>query len=178
MLSARWLALICLLGASGCPDRMIDQPRYDPMEESALLPHDQVAQPPVPGTVARGQLRLDAHLYQGTIDGEPATTFPFEISLDDLRRGRERFDIYCSPCHDRVGSGHGMIVQRGFSQPPSLRDPRLIEAPPGHFFDVMTNGLGRMPSYRSQVSVEDRWRIAAYIRVLQQLEPAPWKETP
>ncbi len=98
--------------------------------------------------------------------------FPIAVTADVLSRGRERFDIYCSPCHDRTGSGHGMVVRRGFKQPPSLHVERLVQAAPGHFFDVMTNGFGAMPDYRSAVPVADRWAIVAYIRALQRSQRA------
>jgi len=101
------------------------------------------------------------------IAGEMADTLPVPLTRQLLRRGQERYDIYCSPCHDRVGSGQGMIVRRGFSPPPSLHDERLRQAPIGHFFMVMTNGFGTMPDYAVQVPPDDRWAIAAYIRALQ-----------
>ena len=156
---------------------MHDAPRYDPLEASTVFPKGSSAQPLVAGTVSReyhvpnmqdlGGLREDEHLYTGKVNGELATTFPFPITKADLDRGQERFNIYCSPCHGRTGEGNGMVVQRGYRQPPSYHIDRLRQAPPGHFFDVMTNGFGAMPDYRAQVVVEDRWRIAAYVRALQ-----------
>ena len=101
------------------------------------------------------------------MNGKEADQFPFAISAEDLARGRERFNIYCSPCHSQLGDGNGMIVQRGFKRPPSYFEPRLLKAPVGHFFNVMTNGWGAMADYSAQVPVADRWRIAAYIRALQ-----------
>jgi cytochrome c len=112
-------------------------------------------------------LRIDELFYTGRENGVVADLFPFPITAADLNRGRERYNIYCSPCHDFIGSGNGMIVQRGFPSPPSFHLDRLRMAPAGHFFDVMTNGFGLMYSYASRVSPEDRWRIAAYIRALQ-----------
>jgi cytochrome c len=132
----------------------------------------------VPGTVARGQLRIDDHLYKGKVDGKDADTFPFPITANDILRGQQRFNIYCTPCHDYTGSGRGMIVQRGFPQPPSLHIDRLRQAPVGHFFDVMTNGFGNMYSYAARVTPEDRWRIAAYIRALQLSEHATPADVP
>jgi cytochrome c len=132
----------------------------------------------VEGTVARGELRIDEQLYTGKVNGVDAETFPFPITKEDLERGRERFEIYCSPCHDYAGTGHGMIVQRGFPPPPSLHIDRLRQAPPGHFFDVMTNGLGNMYSYAARVTPEDRWRIAAYIRALQLSEHDSIEDVP
>ena len=103
----------------------------------------------------------------GKENGVEADEFPFPITRADLERGRERYNIYCTPCHDYTGSGHGMIVQRGFPQPPSYHIQRLREAPAGHFFGVITNGFGAMYSYAARIEPADRWRIAAYIRVLQ-----------
>jgi mono/diheme cytochrome c family protein len=153
--------------ASGCRQDMQVQPRYNPYDAAAFFDNGRSARLPVPGTIARGQLHLDELLYTGKVDGKDAEVFPFPITRADLERGRERYNIYCSPCHDVTGSGNGMIVLRGFPQPPSFHIERLRQAAPGHFFDVMTNGLGVMYSYSTRVSPEDRWRIAAYIRALQ-----------
>jgi len=122
---------------------------------------------PPPGTVARGELKLDAHFHQGVIDGAPAKTLPFSVTLEVLERGQERYNIYCAPCHSRTGDGDGMIVRRGFTRPPSFHEARLRELPPGHFFRVIAEGLGAMPSYRIQVDAYDRWAIIAYMRALQ-----------
>jgi mono/diheme cytochrome c family protein len=121
----------------------------------------------VEGTVARGQLRIDSARYLGKVDGQEVDVFPFPITKQDLTRGQQRFNIYCSPCHSRIGDGNGIVVQRGFRQAASYHTERLIKAPIGHFFDVITNGYGAMPRYASRVEPDDRWRIAAYIRVLQ-----------
>jgi mono/diheme cytochrome c family protein len=152
---------------SACRQDMHDQPKYEPMERSAVFADQRAARPLVPDTVARGHLQLDEHYFRGMIRGKPADTFPAPVTLEMLRRGHERYDIYCSPCHDRTGSGRGMIVQRGFPRATSFHDPRLRESPPGHFFGAMTNGFGVMPSYAKQIPVDDRWAIAAYIRALQ-----------
>jgi mono/diheme cytochrome c family protein len=154
-----------LVGA--CRQDMHDAPRYDPYEESAVFPKGSSAQPLVAGTVPRGFLDEDSALYTGKVNDEPVTAFPFAITRADLDRGEVRFNAFCSPCHGRTGEGNGMVVQRGFKQPPSYHQDRLREAPPGYFFDVITNGFGQMPDYRAQVNVEDRWRIVAYIRALQ-----------
>ncbi len=134
----------------------------------------------VPGTVAHGHLRTDTLLYTGRINGVVADEFPFPITAADLERGRERFNVYCTPCHDYTGSGRGMVVQRGFQHPapPSYHIDRLMKAPVGHFFEVMTNGYGAMYSYAARVSVEDRWRIAAYIRALQLSQHATLDDVP
>lgn len=154
------------------------QPKYKPYEPSSFFDDGRSERPVVPGTVARGHLEIDEHLYQGKINGALAETFPFPITRQDLERGRERYNIYCAPCHDYVGSGHGMIVQRGFPPPPSYHIDRLRQAPVGHFFDVMTNGYGAMYSYASRVTPEDRWRIAAYIRALQLSQKASLADAP
>ncbi len=137
------------------------------MEQSSFFSDGRSARPVVEGTVARGQLRTDELMYTGKANGVEADQFPFPITAKDLERGRERYNIYCTPCHAYTGAGNGMIVQRGFPAPPSYHSERLVKAPAGHFFAVMTNGYGTMYSYASRVSPEDRWRIAAYIRVLQ-----------
>ncbi|HUG92625.1 MAG TPA: cytochrome c [Planctomycetaceae bacterium] len=146
---------------------MHEQPRYDPLEPSALFADGRSARPLVAGTVPRGSLRTDGHLFDGRIDGQLAATFPMAITRDVLHRGRERFNIFCSPCHDRAGTSQGMVVQRGFPKPPALHIERLRQAPPGYFFEVMTHGFGRMPSYADQIPIRDRWAIAAWVRTLQ-----------
>ncbi len=165
--------IVCL---SGCRLDMHVQPRYDPYQPSAIAPERSSAQEPVPGTVPRGYLRTDELLYSGLVDGAEADLFPFALSAEDLARGHERYDVYCSPCHGYAGYGDGMIVQRGFSAPPSFHSERLRQAPAGHFFAVMTHGFGKMYSYAARVPVEDRWRIAAYIRALQLSQSVPVAE--
>ena len=165
--------LILLLGvATGCRQDMHDQPRFEPLEANAFFSDGRASRPLIKGTVARGHLKLDKHFYTGKVDGELVATFPFPITEDVLKRGRERYNIFCAPCHDRTGSGDGMIVQRGFRPPPSFHIARLRGVPVGHFFDVMTSGLGAMYDYADQVSPRDRWAIAAYILVLQQSQNA------
>jgi len=151
----------------GCRLDMHIQPKYLPYEPTNFFGDGRSERQPVTGTVARGQLRLDELLYTGKENGVIADKFPFPITRADLERGRERYNIYCTPCHDYTGQGNGMIVQRGFPQPPSFHVGGLSTAPVGHYFDVMTNGFGSMYSYAARVEPEDRWRIAAYIRVLQ-----------
>jgi hypothetical protein len=179
---ARARCLACL-GAvamllSGCRMDMHIQPKYLPYEPSKFFADGRSERQPVPGTVARGQLRLDELLYTGKENGVVSNRFPFPMTRADLERGRERFNIYCTPCHDYTGSGNGMIVQRGFPQPPSYHILRLRQAPVGHFFEVMTNGFGAMYSYAARIQPEDRWRIAAYIRVLQLSEGATLQDVP
>jgi mono/diheme cytochrome c family protein len=171
------LGVICVLGAA-CRQDMHDQPKYIPLRESSFFGDQRSARPLVPGTVARGQLHEDALLYTGKENGADATLFPLTIDGAVMARGRERFDIYCSPCHGRTGRGDGMVVRRGLRHPPSFHDQRLRDAPVGHFFDVMTNGFGAMPDYAAQVRVGDRWAIAAYIRALQFSEHATITDIP
>lgn len=154
-------------GLAGCRQDMHDAPRYDPLEASTVLPGGASAQPFVEGTIAREDNIDDELLTTGKVNGQVADQFPFAITAADLDRGQQRFNIYCSPCHGRTGEGNGMVVQRGYRQPPSYHIDRLRQAPIGHFFDVMTNGFGVMPDYKAQVPADDRWRIAAYIRALQ-----------
>ena len=151
---------------------MHNQPRYKPLAATDFFGDGRSARPAIDDTVARGQLRLDPAHYTGKVGGKDIDYVPIKIARADLVRGQERFNIYCTPCHGRLGNGHGMIVARGLRQPPSYLDQRLIDAPIGHFFDVMTNGYGSMYSYASRVAVDDRWRIAAYIRALQTSENA------
>ena len=163
---------------AGCRLDMHIQPKYLPEEPTNFFTDGRSERQPVPGTVARGELRVDELLYSGTENGVESNRFPFPITKADLERGRERYNIYCTPCHDYTGSGRGMIVQRGFPQPPSYHIQRLRDAPVGHFYQVMTNGFGAMYSYAARVSPADRWRIAAYIRVLQLSENATINDVP
>ncbi len=175
------MLLLCGLVAlgTGCRQDMHDAPRYDPLESSNFKQFDgQSARPLVANTVARGQLREDRHLYEGIVDGKPAETFPMPVTAAVMQRGQERFNVFCSPCHGRTGEGNGMIVQRGFRQPPSYHEDRLRNAPVGYFFDVMTHGFGAMQDYSAQVPVADRWAIAAYIRALQLSQRAGMEDVP
>ncbi len=165
--------LIMLLGVTNCRQDMHDQPRFEPLEANAFFSDGRASRPLIEGTVARGHLKLDKHFYTGKVDGELVATFPFPITEDVLKRGRERYNIFCTPCHDGIGSGNGMIVQRGFRPPPSFHIERLRGIPVGHFFDVMTSGLGAMYDYADRISARDRWAIAAYIRVLQRSQNMP-----
>jgi mono/diheme cytochrome c family protein len=178
----RWtpvlLTVAALLLLASCREDMHNQPKYIPLRENSFYPDLRSARPLLQGTIARGQLEDDPLLYTGKVDGKEVDQFPFAITQQDLARGRERFNIYCSPCHSQLGDGNGMIVQRGFKRPPSYFEPRLLKAPVGHFFNVMTNGWGAMGDYSAQVPVADRWRIAAYIRALQLSETATSGDVP
>jgi mono/diheme cytochrome c family protein len=174
--NAAILALLLTLAA--CRQDMHNQPRYKPLAPSDFFGDGRSARSPVEGTVARGHLRIDAVRYTGKEGGQNTTTFPFPIGRADLLRGQERFNVYCSPCHSRLGDGNGMVVKRGFRQAANYHTEKLRNAPAGHFFDVMTNGFGAMPSYASRVDPDDRWRIAAYIRVLQFSQNATLADVP
>jgi hypothetical protein len=170
--------ILAALVLAGCRQDMHDQPRFKPLAESDFYADLRSARPPVEGTVARGQLHEDSYLYTGKFGNNPGDFMPFSVTEDVLIRGRERFNIYCAPCHSRLGDGNGMIVQRGFRAPPSYHTERLREAPLGYFFDVMTNGFGAMPEYASQIPARDRWTIVAYIRALQLSQQATTSDIP
>lgn len=157
---------------------MHDQPRFKPLSRNPFFADNRSARPPVPGTVARGQLREDTHLYTGKVEGGFAETFPFPVTDAVLARGRERYQIFCTPCHGQLGKGDGMIVQRGYRKPTSFHIERLRNERPGYFFDVMTSGFGAMPDYAAQVPVPDRWAIVAYLRVLQLSQNATLEDVP
>lgn len=179
---ARLAAWVLLAGgtltAVGCRSDMQVQPRYDPLAPSTFFDDGRSVRPEVPDTVARGHLRIDEHLYTGKVNGVPVETFPFPITRQVLERGRDRYNIYCTPCHDYTGSGRGMVVQRGFPPPPSYHTDRLRQAPVGHFFDVITNGYGTMYSYKARIPAADRWAIVAYLRALQMSQHATLEDVP
>jgi cbb3-type cytochrome c oxidase subunit III len=163
---------------AGCRQDMHDQPRYKPLEANPFFEDGRAARPLVPGTVARGYLRTDTHFYTGKVDGKLVDTLPFPVTRALLERGRERYEIYCAPCHDRVGSGQGIVVRRGFRQPPALHIDRLREAPVGYFFDVISSGFGAMADYAAEIPPRDRWAIAAYVRALQLSQHATLADMP
>lgn len=175
-----WLLAAVALAASGCDMLdMYDQPRYEPLEASDFFADGGSARPLVEGTIPRGWLREDEALYTGKVNGQFVSKLPLPVDRALFDRGRDRFDIYCSVCHSRTGDGNGMIVRRGFRRPPPIvTAERLLAAPAGHFFDVMTNGIGAMPSYASRISPEDRWAIVAYIRALQLSQNARLDDAP
>jgi len=157
---------------------MNDEPRYKPLAASDFFADGQSARPRVEGTVARGHMRLDQAFYSGRSNGVLVDALPVPVTRDLLVKGRERFDIFCSPCHGRLGNGDGVVVERGFQSPPSYHIDRLRTVPVGYFFDIMTNGFGAMASYASRVPPADRWAIAAYIRALQLSQYAPLSDAP
>jgi mono/diheme cytochrome c family protein len=161
------LLVLISLGLGGCGQNMTDQPKYGQYQPATLFPNGRVLQAPVAGTVARGDLER----------AETAREKP-PLTAELLARGREQFDIFCSPCHDRTGSGQGMVVQRGMPRPPSYDIARLRTAQDQHFFDVISNGYGAMYSYASRVPPRDRWAIVAYIRALQLSQDAALDDVP
>jgi mono/diheme cytochrome c family protein len=193
------LAGLVLLTASACQQEMTHQPSYRPLQRSVLFQDGRASRPVVPGTVARGQLRTDSELFDGKDSkGEFVQVFPFELSEYVLKRGEERYNIFCSVCHGLTGEGDGRIVQRGFTKPPNLnkddsrayklKGQKLLpsgeyeakgqEIPlryvsVGYIFDVITHGYGAMPDYESQIPVRDRWAIVAYVRALQLSQASP-----
>lgn len=174
------LMAVVLLLSSGCELRkaMYDQPKLRPLQASEFFEDGMASRKPVEGTVARGLLKDDTHLYDGMVNGELATTFPAPVTLEVVQRGRQRYDIFCAPCHDRAGTGNGMIVKRGFKQPPSFHEQRLRDSAPGYYYNVIKNGFGVMQGYGPQVPVEDRWAITAYVKALQLSQNAVLADVP
>jgi mono/diheme cytochrome c family protein len=180
-MSARQYLLVVtlVLLVAGCRRDMFNQPSAKPLTKSdAFRDNYMASRPLIPNTVARDQLEDDSEFFTGNIGTNLVTTLPQPVTREMLERGRERFDIYCSPCHGRTGDGNGMIAQRGFPRPPSYHTDRLRQAPIGHFFDVITHGYGIMYSYAARVEPADRWAIAAYIRVLQTSQNARLADVP
>lgn len=170
------LALAVVL--AGCRQDMHDQPRFKSLAKSDFYADQRSARNPVDGTVARGQLHEDVYFYTGKVGANPGNYLPFAATADLVQRGRERYNIYCAPCHSQVGDGQGMIVKRGFQAPPTLHQTRLRNAPLGYLFDVITNGFGAMPDYASQIPPRDRWAIVAYIKALQLSQAAAAGDVP
>jgi len=170
--------MLLMLGLPGCHRDMYDQPRYETMEPSTFFDDGTSARPLVAGTVARGQLAEDQAFHTGKVGGEFVRQLPVELDQGLLERGRQEFTIFCSVCHSPTGDGDGMIVQRGFRPPPTYHSERLRRAPPGHFFDVITNGFGAMPRFAAQIEPADRWAIVAYLRALQLSQHATLDDVP
>jgi mono/diheme cytochrome c family protein len=175
------IAACCLLGVA-CRRDMQDQPKYKPYRQADFFNDKLSTRPAVAGTVSRGHLQDDAHLYTGKQEGGPAPgpgnefagyedKFPFPVTEEVLHRGQERFAIFCSACHGPLGDGNGMIARRGFAGIKTYHDDRLRNAPVGYIFDVITNGFGKMPAYNHQIPVKDRWAIVTYVKALQASQP-------
>jgi mono/diheme cytochrome c family protein len=174
------LAVLTLaLAASSCRQDMHDQPKYIPLRPSDFFTDGRSERPLIDGTVARGHLNDDVAFYTGkAADGTFVNEFPFPVTRDVIMRGQERFNIYCTPCHDRLGNGLGKIVQRGYRRPPSYHIDRLRQVPHGYIYDVITNGFGAMPDYAAQIQPADRWAIVAYVRALQLSHNATVNDVP
>lgn len=158
---------------------MHDQPKFIPLRPTDFFGDGRSERPLLEGTIARGHLRDDAAFYTGKgPDGKPLDTFPFAVTKEVIERGQDRFNVYCSPCHDRTGRGNGMVVRRGYRPPPSYHSDRLRQVPHGYIFDVITNGFGAMPDYAAQIPPEDRWAIVAYVRALQLSQNAALSDVP
>jgi hypothetical protein len=171
--------LLTITLLSACRIDMHVQPRQNPLSRSDFYADQRSARPLVEGTVARGDLRADTYFYTGKIDNNPGDVMPFPVTREVLNRGRERYNIFCTPCHSRMGDGNGKVPSRGFARkPPSFHIARLQKAPVGYFYDVITNGFGIMPDYASQIPPQDRWDIVAYIRALQLSQNATMTDIP
>jgi Cytochrome C oxidase, cbb3-type, subunit III len=181
--SAQWaflaLLLVTVVVLSACRIDMHVQPRQNPLSRSDFFSDRRSERPPVEGTVARGQLHQDSYFYTGKIGNNPGDVMPFPVTKEVMERGRERFNIFCAPCHSQLGDGNGFVPSRGFArQPPSLHIARLQNAPVGYFYDVITEGFGIMPDYASQIPPQDRWDIVAYVRALQLSQNATLADVP
>jgi mono/diheme cytochrome c family protein len=191
------LLFACIVSGSACRKDMQDQPKMKPYRATTFFRDGISMRPPVEGTVPRGFLRTDTEFYTGkksktgtaqtSATSQPGSAnpfaddvdvFPFQVTEDVLKRGRERYEIFCVVCHGLTGNGDGMVVRRGFRRAASFHDDRLRQAPVGHFFDAITNGWGAMPSYAPQIPVQDRWAIVAYIRALQLSQMNSQQATP
>lgn len=168
-----------VLSTTACRLDMHTQPRQNPLARSDFFPDQRSERPPVEGTVARGQLHEDTYFYTGKIGPNPGDAMPFPVTKAVLERGRERYNIFCAPCHSRVGDGNGFVPSRGFARkPPSFHQVRLQKAPLGYIYDVITEGFGIMPDYAAQIPPADRWDIVAYIRALQLSQNATSADVP
>jgi hypothetical protein len=177
------LMTAALMLVVGCRQDMQNQPKLIPQRGSDMFADHRGARPQVVNTVARGQLHEDSYFYTGVVQGangyrEEQNLIPFPVTLDVLKRGQERFNIYCTPCHSRVGNGVGEIVARGFKPAANLHDQVRLAQPVSHYFYVMTHGYGAMPDYSAQLTPTDRWAVAAYIRALQLSQAAPASAVP
>jgi Cytochrome C oxidase, cbb3-type, subunit III len=160
-------AALGLMFVLGCRQDMHDEPKFFPQRGTSFYADGRSVRPQVENTVARNQLHEDSYFYTGLENGKEGNTLPFPVTMQVLERGQERYNVYCTPCHSRVGNGEGMIVQRGYAHAGNFHTARLEAAPLGHFFHVITNGYGAMPDYSTQVAPVDRWAIVAYIKALQ-----------
>ncbi len=178
-----WLKVFAAITAitltTACRIDMHVQPRQNPLSRSDFFTDQRSERPPVDGTVARGELHEDTYFYTGKIGNNPGDVMPFPVTRDVLDHGRERYNIFCAPCHSRVGDGNGFVPSRGFARkPPSFHIVRLQKAPVGYFYGVISEGFGTMPDYASQIPPQDRWSIVAYVRALQLSQNATKVDVP
>jgi len=181
-------AVALLFGCQGSPSskppihlnpNMDDQEKYQPYEASKFFADGAAMRIPPAGTIARGELHEDVPYYTGFLrDTIYLEAAPVAVTMPELQRGQERFKIYCSPCHGRTGDGRGIMITRGYPPPPSYHDDRLRGEPDGYIFNVITNGIRNMPSYRHQIPVDDRWAIVLYLRALQRSHHATLDDVP
>ena len=173
--------LLVAATVSSCRQDMHDQPYFEAMEGTTFFADGRAERPQVVGTVARGQLDsyLNRHLYHGeSDDGSFAADYPIEIDAAALERGKERFQIFCALCHDDLGYGDGLVIQRGMKRPPSYHEKRLQEQSPGYFFHVISNGIGAMYDHADRINVVDRWKIVAWIQTLQRSQVGTLADVP
>ena len=170
---------LALAATAACRQDMHDQPKYIPLRPSDFFSDGRSERPLLEGTVARGHLKDDIAFYAGKgPDGKPVDAFPFPVTKEVVERGQQRFNIYCTPCHGRLGNGDGMIPRRGFRHPPTYHQDRLRNVPNGYIFDVISTGFGAMPDYSAQIQPRDRWAIVAYVRALQLSQNAAIADVP
>lgn len=183
-------AAVCIV-MTGCHRDMWDQPKVTTLQESDFFRDGSGARTPVEGTVARGKLNEDSLLHDGIENGAPATRFPYRITKEILEKGRERYDIFCLPCHNQSGDGFGMIVQRGFQQPKPFTHPSVVERPVGYYIGVLRFGFDKMngiedpnladkvhPPLGKAMNADERWATVAYIRALQRSQNARVSDVP
>jgi mono/diheme cytochrome c family protein len=176
---AAWsLFAVSMASLAGCRQDMHNQPKYRALRATPFFADGSSARPLVEGTVARGTLQEDEAFFTGKVGNATVKELPFAVDAALLDRGQDRFNVYCSPCHDATGNGKGLVVQRGYRQPPSFHEDRLRNADAGYFFDTITNGFGAMPDYRMQLPARDRWAVVAYIRALQLSQHAAAADVP
>jgi hypothetical protein len=171
-------AVALMFVSAGCRQDMQNQPKMIPQRGSRFFPSGRSVRPQVPGTVSRGEQDENDYFHTGVIDNVVQDKMPFPVTMPVLLRGQERFNIYCTPCHSRVGNGRGMIVERGYKPAGDLLEPRILKEPLGHYFDVISHGYGAMPDYAAQITTQDRWAIVAYIRALQLSQSATLADVP
>ncbi len=171
-------ALVLVLAATGCRQDMQDEPKMVPQRGTRFFATGRSVRPQVEGTVARGQQDAEDYFHTGLIGDQVQDNMPFPVNMQVLLRGQEQFNIYCTPCHSRVGNGRGMIVERGYKPAGDLVGARILQEPLGHYFDVISHGYGAMPDYAAQINTQDRWAIAAYIRALQLSQHATLQDLP